>query len=60
MSYRTFIRSATSFYELNTARKITQETGLSQEEALQRCEEYNSNRTTRQVRNGTKMEFTKE
>lgn len=57
-TYRTFLRSCTNWQSFARARKITQDTGLTYEEARQRCEAYNSNRTSRQIRKGTKMEFT--
>lgn len=57
MAYRTFTRSANNFEEFAKARKRTVETGLTRQEALQRCEEYDKNRTSRQIRKGTKLEF---
>lgn len=42
------------------ARKITDSTGLTYEQARERCEWYNSNRTARQIKKGTMMEFTLE
>ena len=41
-------------------RKITEETGLTYQQARQRCEDFNKNRTTRQIRKGTMLEFTAE
>jgi len=58
--YRTFKRSARNFQEFGRARKMTEETGLTYEQARQRCEEYNAARTAAQVRKGTKLEFTAE
>lgn len=58
--YKTFLRSATSFKEFARARKTTVYTGLSYDEARELCREYNENRNARQVREGTKMEFTEE
>ena len=58
--YKTFLRSATSFAEFARARKTTIYTGLSCDEARQACTEYNDNRNARQIRKGTKMEFTEE
>ena len=55
--YRTFKRSATNWKTFASARKITEETGLTYEQAQERCQQYNNNRTSAQVRNGTKMEF---
>lgn len=59
-TYKTFIRSATDWESFAKARKITQDTGLSYEKARERCEDYNKNRTARQIKKGTKMEFTRE
>ena len=59
-TYKTFIRSATNWKQFASARKITQDTGLTYDEAKQRCEEYNAHLTSRQRRKGTKMEFTQE
>jgi hypothetical protein len=58
--YKTFLRSCTDWKSFFKARKITQDTGLSYEEAQRRCQEYEANRTPRQIRKGTKMEFTRE
>lgn len=58
--YRTFLRSARNWQEFSTARKITQDRNLTQDEALRRCRDYNDNRTSTQIRRGTKMEFTSE
>lgn len=58
--YKTFKRSATNWQTFSSARKITVETGLTYEQARQRCEEYNNNRTAAQIRRGTKLEFTSE
>lgn len=56
--YKTFIRSCTNWPTFARARKMTQETGLTHEQARQRCEDYNKNRNSRQIRKGTMMEFT--
>jgi hypothetical protein len=58
--YKTFLRSATNWREFGSARKITQETGLSYSQARQRCEEYAAKRTSRQIQRGTMLEFTAE
>jgi hypothetical protein len=58
--YKTFIRSCTNWSEFGRGRKITQETGLTYEEARKRCQEYAKNRTARQIRKGTMLEFTAE
>lgn len=56
--YKTFLRSCTGWDSFARARKITQETGLTLEQARQRCEEYKRKRTARQIRRGTMLEFT--
>jgi hypothetical protein len=58
--YKTFKRSANSFGQFAGARKTTVDTGLTYDEARRQCESFNSNRTSAQVRRGTKMEFTQE
>lgn len=60
MTYRTFKRSARNFRQFVKTRKITSNTGLTFEQARTECEEFNKNRTARQKRNGTMMEFTAE
>jgi hypothetical protein len=60
MTYKTFKRSCRNWNEFSSGRKITDETGLSYEQAKQRCNNFNSNLTSRQKRKGTKMEFTAE
>lgn len=57
MKYKTFLRSCRNFQQFASARKITDSTGLTLEEAQQRCKWYNDNRTSRQINKGTKMEF---
>lgn len=56
--YKTFKRSATNFQEFASARKVTQETGLTFQQAKAKCDEYNNNRTPAQIRKGTRLEFT--
>jgi hypothetical protein len=56
--YKTFKRSCTNWKTFASARKITEETGLTYEQARQRCEDFNNNRTSAQIRKGTKLEFT--
>lgn len=58
--YKTFKRSCTNLEEFARARKITVDRGLTYEEARRQCQQFNNNRTARQIRRGTKMEFTKE
>lgn len=60
MTYRTFLRSATSFRTFAKARKITQDRGLTEAEAHRACQNYNQNRTQRQIARGTKLEYEKE
>lgn len=56
--YKTFKRSATNWKQFGSARKITEETGLTYDQARERCEAFNNNRSTAQIRRGTKLEFT--
>jgi hypothetical protein len=56
--YRTFKRSCVNWAQFASARKMTEDTGLTYEQARQRCEDFNNNRTSAQIRKGTKMEFT--
>ena len=58
--YKTFKRSCTDWKSFGSARKTTVDTGLSCDEARQKCEAYNNNRTSAQIRKGTKLEFTAE
>jgi len=58
--YKTFTRSCTDWKSFSKARKITDCTNLTYTEAQERCDWYNSKRTARQIRKGTKMEFTRE
>ena len=60
MTYKTFKRSCKNWEQFATARKITEETGLTYEQAQERCTEFNQNRTAAQIRRGTKLEFTAE
>ena len=59
-TYKTFIRSCTTWRTFAKARKRTVDTRLSYDEARRICERFNSGRTAAQVRRGTMMEFTKE
>lgn len=59
-TYRTFKRSCTNWREFARARKITVDTGLTAEQAVERCRVFNDNRTAAQIRRGTKLEFTQE
>ena len=58
--YRTFKRSCRDWEEFSAACKVTDQRGLTYEEAVARCREWNSNRSSAQVRSGTKLEFEKE
>lgn len=58
--YKTFTRAANNWEQFAHARKVTHDTGLTYEQAVERCKQYNDNRNTRQKRRGLKMEFTKE
>lgn len=58
--YRTFKRSCRNFREFASARKITDDRGLTYEEARRRCQEFNANLTADQRRKGTKLEFERE
>lgn len=59
-TYKTFKRSCNNWEEFGNARKVTDETGLTYEEAQRRCQRFNDNRTAAQKRRGTKLEFTAE
>jgi hypothetical protein len=59
-TYKTFKRSCRNWQEFARARKITESTGLTYEQARQQCEYFNNNRTPAQIRKGTKLEFTAE
>lgn len=56
---RVFKRSATNFREFFRARKITVAHVSTPEEAIEMCDEFNDNRSPRQVQRGTKMEWEK-
>ena len=56
--YKTFIRSCANWQQFAKARKMTQETGLTYDQARERCREYNDARNSCQTRKGTMMEFT--
>lgn len=58
--YKTFLRSATNMGQFAKARKITQHTGLTYDQAREACATYNTQRTKRQIKRGTMLEFTKE
>jgi len=44
-TYKTFVRSATTFEQMRRARKTTIDTGLTYDEANRACQRYNSERT---------------
>jgi hypothetical protein len=56
--YKTFKRSATGWKSFAQSRKMTEEVGLTYEQARQRCKDFNDNRNSQQIRKGTMMEFT--
>jgi type III secretory pathway component EscU len=56
--YLIFKRSATSFSTFTQARKYKIQVVTTIELARQLCSEYNDNRTSSQIRRGTKYEFT--
>lgn len=58
--YRVFSRSACSFTDFSTARKITIRYVNTEQEAQELCASYNDNRNARQVRRGTKWEYERE
>jgi len=60
MAYKTFKRSCRNWQQFATARKITVETGLTYDQARERCLEFNNNLTPAQKRKGTKLEFTEQ
>lgn len=60
MSFRTFKRSARNWQEFASARKITVDRGLTEDQAREQCRAYNENRTAAQIRKGTKMEYDRE
>jgi hypothetical protein len=57
MTYRTFKRSCRNWQQFVSARKMTENRGLSYESARQQCATFNANLTAAQKRHGTKMEF---
>lgn len=59
-TYKTFKRSCVNWEQFARARKMTVDTGLTEEEAWRRCKEFNESRTAAQIRKGTKLEYTKE
>jgi len=55
--YKTFKRSCTGWESFARAKKMTQSTGLTLEQAHQECDKFNDHRTKGQIRKGTKMEM---
>lgn len=55
--YKTFIRSASAS---QWGRKRTVDTGLTYDEARRACQNYNASRSSREIKRGTKMEFTQD
>lgn len=58
--YKTFIRTARRFESLAQARKRTVDTNLSYDEASRAAKAFNAERSSRQIKAGTKMEFTRQ
>lgn len=58
--YLVFSRSCRTWDEFATARRRTIRRGLTIEEARQMCADFNDNRSSAQVKRGTKYEFTAE
>jgi len=58
--YKTFKRTANNFTEFARARKFVQDIGLTYDEAVRQCRNFNDNRTPAQIRKGTKMEFARQ
>ena len=56
-TYKTFIRTANNWTQFAKARKRNDRRRLTIEEARQRCEWWNANRTQAEIVAGTKMEF---
>jgi len=59
-TFKTFKRSATNWETFSSARKITVDRGLTEDEARRACKRFNENRTPAQIRKGTKLEYTEE
>ena len=59
-TYRTFKRSCTNWEQFSKSNKMTVNRGLSLEKAREDCDLFNNNRTSQQIRRGTKMEFEQE
>ena len=59
-TYRVFRRTAANWEQFAKARKTTQKRGLTYGEAQRCCERYNAERTSAQIRAGTKFEFEQE
>ena len=55
--YRVFKRSATNWQQFGAARKSTEATGLTLEQARDMCKAFNENRSKSQIRRGTYLEF---
>lgn len=56
--YTVFIRSCRNWEEFASATKRVVNRGLTLNEAREKCEQYNANRSSAQISAGTKMEFT--
>lgn len=56
--YKTFKRSCTDWSSFAKGRKTTIDTGLTYDQARERCKKFNDARNARQISKGTMMEFT--
>jgi len=56
--YKTFKRSCINWATFAKGRKITVDTGLTYDQARERCKAFNDTRSIAQIRRGTMMEFT--
>ncbi len=59
-TFKTFKRSARSFEEFALAECFWIDSGLSEKEARDACQKFNSNRSEEEIAKGTKMEYTRE
>lgn len=55
-----FKRSARNFEEFANARKETVEYVDTEDDAIEKCRDFNSNRTPEEIAKGTKLEWTRE
>jgi hypothetical protein len=57
-TYCTFTRAARNWEEFASAKKVVHDRGLTEEEARAACQEWNANRSAKDVKAGRKMEYT--